>query len=101
MIRRPPRSTLADTLFPYTTLFRSVSAAVVSFTSVSGAAVAAAVVVAGALDPLEQPINIVDTIAAQMTVLNNLFFINRPPLSYPALRVINNCVLVLPLFPSI
>src|SRR3546814_15103254 len=23
MIRRPPRSTLADTLFPYTTLFRS------------------------------------------------------------------------------
>ena len=26
MIRRPPRSTLADTLFPYTTLFRSVNA---------------------------------------------------------------------------
>src|SRR3546814_1290363 len=26
MIRRPPRSTLTDTLFPYTTLFRSVSA---------------------------------------------------------------------------
>ena len=25
MIRRPPRSTLADTLFPYTTLFRSPS----------------------------------------------------------------------------
>src|SRR3546814_20850928 len=25
MIRRPPRSTLTDTLFPYTTLFRSVS----------------------------------------------------------------------------
>src|SRR3546814_12054037 len=24
MIRRPPRSTLADSLFPYTTLFRSV-----------------------------------------------------------------------------
>src|SRR3546814_12650961 len=24
MIRRPPRSTLSDTLFPYTTLFRSV-----------------------------------------------------------------------------
>src|SRR3546814_4998456 len=24
MIRRPPRSTLTDTLFPYTTLFRSV-----------------------------------------------------------------------------
>src|SRR3546814_12983556 len=26
MIRRPPRSTRTDTLFPYTTLFRSVSA---------------------------------------------------------------------------
>src|SRR3546814_9796366 len=26
MIRRPPRSTLTDTLFPYTTLFRSVNA---------------------------------------------------------------------------
>src|SRR3546814_1834427 len=25
MIRRPPRSTRSDTLFPYTTLFRSVS----------------------------------------------------------------------------
>src|SRR3546814_1883669 len=29
MIRRPPRSTRTDTLFPYTTLFRSVSSAVV------------------------------------------------------------------------
>src|SRR3546814_7432876 len=27
MIRRPPRSTLTDTLFPYTTLFRSVRVA--------------------------------------------------------------------------
>src|SRR3546814_9919956 len=26
MIRRPPRSTRADTLFPYTTLFRSIAA---------------------------------------------------------------------------
>src|SRR3546814_11697994 len=26
MIRRPPRSTLTDTLFPYTTLFRSIQA---------------------------------------------------------------------------
>src|SRR3546814_2873908 len=30
MIRRPPRSTRTDTLFPYTTLFRSVEAAVVA-----------------------------------------------------------------------
>src|SRR3546814_4341222 len=28
MIRRPPRSTRTDTLFPYTTLFRSVSASI-------------------------------------------------------------------------
>src|SRR3546814_3760532 len=31
MIRRPPRSTRTDTLFPYTTLFRSVAAAVPAF----------------------------------------------------------------------
>src|SRR3546814_4281277 len=30
MIRRPPRSTRTDTLFPYTTLFRSTVAAVVT-----------------------------------------------------------------------
>src|SRR3546814_12831025 len=28
MIRRPPRSTLTDTLFPYTTLFRSIYVAI-------------------------------------------------------------------------
>src|SRR3546814_6401389 len=33
MIRRPPRSTRTDTLFPYTTLFRSVSATASSLTS--------------------------------------------------------------------
>src|SRR3546814_13130126 len=27
MVRRPPRSTRTDTLFPYTTLFRSITAA--------------------------------------------------------------------------
>src|SRR3546814_17569043 len=30
MLRRPPRSTRTDTLFPYTTLFRSLLAAVVA-----------------------------------------------------------------------
>src|SRR3546814_10984295 len=30
MIRRPPRSTRTDTLFPYTTLFRSPAALVIS-----------------------------------------------------------------------
>src|SRR3546814_7699370 len=31
MIRRPPRSTLTDTLFPYTTLFRSVRGPITDF----------------------------------------------------------------------
>src|SRR3546814_10844075 len=30
MIRRPPRSTRTDTLFPYTTLFRSTYASIIS-----------------------------------------------------------------------
>src|SRR3546814_5870366 len=34
MIRRPPRSTRTDTLFPYTTLFRSILFAVVTQQSV-------------------------------------------------------------------
>src|SRR3546814_9915971 len=43
MIRRPPRSTRTDTLFPYTTLFRSLAAAVrahdgVDFARVDGQA---------------------------------------------------------------
>src|SRR3546814_14692935 len=33
MIRRPPRSTRTDTLFPYTTLFRSVLANALEFTA--------------------------------------------------------------------
>src|SRR3546814_2632647 len=39
MIRRPPRSTRTDTLFPYTTLFRSVKdEAVAAFADDAGAA---------------------------------------------------------------
>src|SRR3546814_7110330 len=39
MIRRPPRSTRTDTLFPYTTLFRSVATwfAATHFITISGA----------------------------------------------------------------
>src|SRR3546814_13031106 len=40
MIRRPPRSTRTDTLFPYTTLFRSFFMHAIS-KAVTGAAVAA------------------------------------------------------------
>src|SRR3546814_3433485 len=37
MIRRPPRSTRTDTLFPYTTLFRSPSAVLTELKGVDGA----------------------------------------------------------------
>src|SRR3546814_21010498 len=36
MIRRPPRSTRADTLFPYTTLFRSVGDLVIPASTLQG-----------------------------------------------------------------
>src|SRR3546814_13189904 len=45
MIRRPPRSTRTDTLFPYTTLFRSVAQA--DFSALDGAAGRAKAVVRG------------------------------------------------------
>src|SRR3546814_8263541 len=35
MIRRPPRSTRTDTLFPYTTLFRSVDAPIIGISKYS------------------------------------------------------------------
>src|SRR3546814_17735830 len=38
MIRRPPRSTRTDTLFPYTTLFRSLAAAPVAVAPATNAA---------------------------------------------------------------
>src|SRR3546814_6573051 len=44
MIRRPPRSTRTDTLFPYTTLFRSVRYGVLA---VSGASVTNAGTISG------------------------------------------------------
>src|SRR3546814_11335540 len=37
MIRRPPRSTLTDTLFPYTTLFRSMLERLAALPPVPGA----------------------------------------------------------------
>src|SRR3546814_2675035 len=40
MIRRPPRSTRTDTLFPYTTLFRSPLAMINSFVATAAAALA-------------------------------------------------------------
>src|SRR3546814_5824016 len=50
MIRRPPRSTRTDTLFPYTTLFRSIAWTVAAVTSVLAAASIFAV---AALAPLK------------------------------------------------
>src|SRR3546814_12071332 len=40
MIRRPPRSTRTDTLFPYTTLFRAVLIALYGITTAPGVATA-------------------------------------------------------------
>src|SRR3546814_11804695 len=48
MIRRPPRSTRTDTLFPYTTLFRSVQLATGNLGSEDGAGIQAVAVVASA-----------------------------------------------------
>src|SRR3546814_12782284 len=39
MIRRPPRSTRTDTLFPYTTLFRSLRIGIVIYISLLGYAI--------------------------------------------------------------
>src|SRR3546814_5636917 len=57
MIRRPPRSTRTDTLFPYTTLFRSVAQDLGLFAEhrveIAGIAVALDAPQAGALDGLD------------------------------------------------
>src|SRR3546814_4278641 len=39
MIRRPPRSTRTDTLFPYTTLFRSLVSPLIQFERISSCVV--------------------------------------------------------------
>src|SRR3546814_3419019 len=44
MIRRPPRSTRTDTLFPYTTLFRSYRDVNLKFVSSNGTPVASAAI---------------------------------------------------------
>src|SRR3546814_2931405 len=54
MIRRPPRSTRTDTLFPYTTLFRSVGVAVRALAQRRQRCLCPALVAFG-LDPLDPP----------------------------------------------
>src|SRR3546814_15866366 len=49
MIRRPPRSTRTDTLFPYTTLFRSQTAAMARHETIALAVMAGLAIVATVL----------------------------------------------------
>src|SRR3546814_11490545 len=51
MIRRPPRSTRTDTLFPYTTLFRSL-VVVIQTASLSSASTAPMLLVPSSLSPI-------------------------------------------------
>src|SRR3546814_7688924 len=73
MIRRPPRSTLTDTLFPYTTLFRAgwplLVAAVTSPVSRSGTPVAVVVLAAAALPPGAATTGLASALAATSEVM--------------------------------
>src|SRR3546814_8853172 len=51
MIRRPPRSTLTDTLFPYTTLFRSPEARIIWYADLDPATLDVAVLPVDRDDP--------------------------------------------------
>src|SRR3546814_1620733 len=54
MIRRPPRSTRTDTLFPYTTLFRSSSQQAIHFAAQGIAAGAYDIVIAGGVESMSR-----------------------------------------------
>src|SRR3546814_9883154 len=56
MIRRPPRSTRTDTLFPYTTLFRSILPAVASVHDAAAGGAADRAPAAGEAAGAEQPL---------------------------------------------
>src|SRR3546814_3944157 len=75
MIRRPPRSTLTDTLFPYTTLFRAgwplLVAAVTSPVSRSGTPVAVVVLAAAALPPGAATTGLASALAATSEVMRS------------------------------
>src|SRR3546814_20443480 len=71
MIRRPPRSTRTDTLFPYTTLFRSVVAA--SASAVAAFAAPQAVQAFPVPDVQAQPVATMDRKPRLITRLKDLF----------------------------
>src|SRR3546814_2879413 len=74
MIRRPPRSTRTDTLFPYTTLFRSLPRTLL------GGAIGAALGIAGAVmqgylrNPLADPGLFGVSSSAALGAVSSLFF---------------------------
>src|SRR3546814_2448096 len=69
MIRRPPRSTRTDTLFPYTTLFRSHTQCL---DGVAHHSLTAALIRKSRFQPMTRP---TDTAAVSRTILES----SRPP----------------------
>src|SRR3546814_7972907 len=69
MIRRPPRSTRTDTLFPYTTLFRSfLPSPIVMASAIAAVTKRTPIAIAAALLPLYDPVRL----AEEMIVLDHI-----------------------------
>src|SRR3546814_6718858 len=69
MIRRPPRSTRTDTLFPYTTLFRSLQSGLASQTLLGVTGSGKTFTIANVIQQLQRPTLIMapnKTLAAQL-----------------------------------
>src|SRR3546814_11720858 len=76
MIPHPPRSTRTDTLFPYTTLFRSAGIAAAAAAGIAAATVVAAAAIAGGRDHRDHLVRR-DLLAADHQVLGAVDGIER------------------------
>src|SRR3546814_18791889 len=80
MIRRPPRSTRTDTLFPYTTLFRSLQSGLASQTLLGVTGSGKTFTIANVIQQLQRPTLIMapnKTLAAQLYGEFKEFFPNN------------------------